>query len=278
MNNCEIETIAKKINILTDNNPLTYLEKKSIWFSESFVSDGNKNKYPYFDYRYKDFFFDTRIKKIDKEVGLKFIVNHSLNDPTKDMELIAKWIIKTWGGIKGIKDSTVKNIVKNIDNYEYPFKNISSWSKVHSFKNINNDIIYDSKVIYSLNWLLLQLDGDDKFFLQPEGRNKRLSAFPINAIINFKYTDLIDMNKRGNKAIEKVYINENEVYKKYRKLIIELNRTLWNDEYIDLTNLIGEKIYLKNYPFFTELLLFNMADDVVVDDVRKNISILFKKD
>jgi len=276
MNNYEIESIAKKINTLTNNNPLTYLKKTSTWFSESFVSMEDTNKYPYLDYGYEDFFFDSRIEKLDKEAGLKFIVNLGLNDSAKDKELIAKWIIKVWGGIKGIKDSTIKDIVKNIDKEKYSFKNISSWSKVHSFKNIDTDIIYDSKVIYSLNWLLLQLDNDDKYFLQPEGRNKRLTAFPMSAIINFRNTNLIDMNKRGSKAIEKVYLEENEVYEKYCELVIILNKKLWDNEYIDLTNLIGEKIYLKDYPFFTELLLFNMADDVIVDDVRKNIFISLK--
>jgi hypothetical protein len=273
MNANNIETIAKKINTLTNNNTLIYLQEKSTWFSENFVSMENKNKYPYLNYEYEDFFFDNRIQKLDKEAGLKFIVSLGLNDDTKDKELISKWIIKTWGGIKGIKDSTIKDIVNNIDKKEYSFNNISSWSKVHSFKNIDTDVIYDSKVIYSLNWLLLQLDSDNLYFLQPEGRNKRLTAFPINAIINFKYSNLIDMNKRGSKATNKVYLDENEVYTMYRQFVSILNKKLWNEEYIDLTNLIGKKIYLKDYPFFTELLLFNMADDVIVNDVRKNVSI-----
>lgn len=276
MNNYEIEIIAEKINSLTNNNLLSYLKKKSSWFSENLVSMENKNKYPYLDYGYEDFFFDNQIDKLDKEAGLKFIVSEGLNDSTKDKELIAKWIIKTWGGIKGISDTSIKNIVENLNNKKYSFNNISSWSKVHSFKNVDTDVIYDSKVIYSVNWLLLNLDNDYRFFLQPEGRNKKLTTFPISAIINFKNTNLIDVTKRGSKAIEKVYLDENEVYVKYREFVSLLNAKLWDDEYIDLSKLIGKKIYLRDYSFFTELLLFNMADDVIVEDVRKNIFIALK--
>lgn len=276
MNRYEIEVLVKKIKSLTDNDPFSYLQKKSTWFSENFVAMDNENKYPYLEYGYEDFFFDDSIQKLDKEVGLKFIVNSGLEDKNNDIEIISKWIIKTWGGIKGIGDSTIKNIVNNLDKKSYSFTNISSWSKVHSFKNLSTDVIYDSKVIYTTNWLLLNLDTDNKFFLQPEGRNKRLTTFPMNAIINFKNSKLLDMSKRGSKAIEKVYLSENEVYEKYLEFVALLNNELWSDKYIDLTKLIGKKIFLKDYPFFTELLLFNMADDVIVDDVQKNIFIAIK--
>ena len=55
-----------------------------------------------------------------------------------------------------------------------------------------------------------------------------------------------------------------------------MNSKLWEDETIDLTQLIGRKIYLKDYPFFTELLLFNMADNVVVKDVQNMVNISIK--
>ncbi len=270
----KLNIIVDKIRQLTQE-PLAYLQENSNWFSEKLVLNGHKDIYPYLNQKYEDFFFDKTIDKLNKEVALKFIVSEGLNDTDTDKELIAKWIIKIWGGIKGIKDPTINNIVNNLEKEEYAFRNISSWSKVHSFKNIDADVIYDSKVIYSLNWLLFQLN-DAKFFLQPEGRNKRLTTFPMNAIINFKYNYKIDMNKKGSKVFEDIYLKENEVYRKYRALVSSLNEKLWDDATIDLTQIIGEKIYLKDYPFFTELLLFNMADDVVVNDIRENIFIGLK--
>lgn len=276
MHNFEINEISNKINSLIENNPFPYLESKSSWFSDDFVNMKKENKFPYLVYGFEDFFFNNNIKKLDKEVALKFLVNDSINNDKNDIESIAKWIIKIWGGIKGIKDSTVKEIVANLNKKNYSFNNISSWSKVHSFKNLERDVIYDSKVIYSLNWLLLNLDYENKFFLQPESRNKRIITFPITPIINFKNSTSIDMSKKGHKAIEKVYYKENEVYENYIQLITMLNEKLWNDQYIDLTDFIGKKIYLKDYNFFTELLLFNMADDVIVEDIRKKIFIAFK--
>lgn len=277
MNDYEIVEIVKKINKLTDNNPLGYLEKKSTWFSETFVSVKHKNVYPYYDDTFDDFFLDNKIAKLDKEVGLKFVVNQGLNNSENDIELISNWIIKTWGGIKGISNTTIVKIVDNIDTKNYAFQNISSWSKVHSFKYLNTHAIYDSKVVYSANWLLLNLDTENKFFVQPEGRNKRLTTFPMNAIINFKNSKLLDMTKRGGKAVENVYLSEDKVYEKYLQLISLLNDKLWGNSFIDLTKLIGKNIYLKDYLFFTELLLFNMADDVIVEDVRKNIFIAIKQ-
>jgi hypothetical protein len=88
----------------------------------------------------------------------------------------------------------------------FPYDKISSWSKIHSFSNIETDIIYDSKVIYSLNWLLLTLDGyDGKYFHQPMSRNNKLITFPIDTIINYRHTNKIDVDKRGENIFSKVY-------------------------------------------------------------------------
>ncbi len=272
MNQNDSTKIAKYINSLIDGNPMEYLQKNSTWFSEDLVLSSHKNKYPYLQLQYNNFFFDTKISKFVKDVGLKFIVNEDINDSSKDIKLISKWIIKIWGGIKGIGDTTITDIIENINSKEYPFKNISSWSKVHSFKNIDTDIIYDSKVIYSMNWLILQLQNNEyKFFHQPMGRNKKLTTFPMDAIINYKYSDLIDMKKRGEKATEKVYHSQSEVYTKYKDIIHSINSELWGNESIDLSKINGKIIYMKDYPFFTELLLFNMADDVIFQDIREKV-------
>jgi len=272
----KINEIINKINRLTNNDPFSYLETKSNWFNDDFVDMKKINKFPHLEYGFEDFFFNPKIKKFNKEVALKFLINESINNCTKDLNLTATWIIKIWGGIKGIKDSSIREIIDNLDKKNYSFNNISSWSKVHSFKNIKRDVIYDSKVIYSLNWLILTLNSNNRFFLQPESRNKKLITFPITSIINFKNSSSIDISKKGHKAIESIYYKENEVYQKFIELITVLNKKLWNDKYINLSDFTNEKIYLKDYNFFTELLLFNMADDVILDDIRKNINIEIK--
>lgn len=273
MNIDDIEKIVDRINKLVDEKPFEYIQKKSTWFSEKLVSPTHKDGYPYLNPEYNDFFLDTTISRFTKDAGLKFAVNIDMNDPSKDVRLISTWIIKIWGGIKGIKNPTINSIVENIDSNVYSFENISSWSKVHSFKNIDTDIIYDSKVIYSLNWLILQLENKHKFFLQPMGRNKRLMTFPIESLINYRHSDLIDMEKRGEKATQEVYYIKKQVYTRYRNIIHSINKELWGSETIDLGRINQGVVYMKDYPFFTEMLLFNMADDVIFSDVRKKVKI-----
>lgn len=272
----EIKEIIEKINSLVNNQPYLYLENKSTWFSDNFVDINDNNRYPYINLSDCDYFHDKNVKKFEKEVALKFLINNDLNNNDVDDLKVALWVIKIWGGIKGIKETSIQKILINLENKIYPFENISSWSKVHSFKNIKSDVIYDSRVIYSLNWLLLSLNIDTKFFLQPEGRNKKLSTFPVSSIINFKNSKFIDVNKKGDKTFEKVYFKGDELYSKYIEIITAINENIWKDEYIDLSKFNGQKIYLKDYNFFTELLLFNMADDVILEDLRKNLFIALK--
>lgn len=268
----DIEKIVKHINNLCDGNPFKYLQNNSNWFSMKLTSFESRDRYPYMLTQHNSFFFDSNLTPFEKDVGLKFIINTDLNDPTKDFVLISKWIIKVWGGIRGIKDETITELVQNISTQLYPFENISSWSKINSFKNIDTDIIYDSKVIYSLNWLLLQINRKSyKFFHQPNSRNSKLTIFPIDTIINYIHSDSINTNQRGDSVTNDVYQSKNEVYKNYRNTLISLNSLIWGNESLDLSKLLGRKICLKEYPFFTEMLLFNMSDDIVLKDIRKRV-------
>ncbi len=266
--------MINEINNLCNNNPYEYLTESSKWFSTNLIDTNHKDCYPYYDSIYNDFFFDKTMSQFEKDVGLKFMVNIDMNDTTKDIEILSKWIVKVWGGIKGIKDSTLKDLVKNLSLKTYPFQNISSWSKIHSFKNVDRDIIYDSKVIYTINWLLLKIDTtESKFYHQPLSRNKRLTNFPIDSIINFKHSDLIDMSLRGEEITKKVYFSKDEVYTKYRDLMHSINLDIWGDKTINLS-FMDKQIYMRDYPFFTEMLLFNMSDDVIFKDIREKVSIV----
>lgn len=269
--------LVKHINSLCGILPYEYLKKSSNWFSENLVDINHTNCYPYYHGRYNEFFFDNNISRFQKDVGLKFVIHMDMHDTSKDILIISKWIVKVWGGIKGIKDSTMKNLVNGLDDTEYPFENISSWSKIHSFKNIDSDIIYDSKVVYAINWLILKSNiNEQRFFHQPLSRNNRLKTFPIDTIINYRFSDKIDMNQRGEKITNEVYHSKSDVYTKYRELIHNINSEIWVDEVLDLSTLIGKKICLKDYPFFTEMLLFNMSDDVIFKDIRKKVNIIIK--
>jgi hypothetical protein len=73
-----------------------------------------------------------------KDLYLKFILNEMLNQK-KDINLY-KWIVSDWGGIKTHKNFiTLNESMKN-----QSFDRISSWSKITSFQNINDYVIFGS--------------------------------------------------------------------------------------------------------------------------------------
>ena len=275
--------MINQINNLCENNPYEYLLKSSKWFHNKLVNVDKEQCYPYYEEHaseYDKFFSDDDISPFEKDVGLKFMVNRDMQDKSKNLVEISKWIIKTWGGIKGIGDETVKVIVDRLPEHIYLFDNIPSWSKVYSFNNIDKYIIYDSRVIYTINWLLLTINATDNkieanFFPQPPSRNKKLASFPVDSIINFKYSDLIQHDKRGEKRIENIYYSKKEAYERYITLIDDIREDLWADLTLKIP-LVDEEIYLRNYPFFTEMLLFNMSDDIIFDDIIKKVSINIK--
>lgn len=104
-------------------------------------------------------------------------------DDEDDFLDVAYWIIQQWGGIRSYgktkaNDVELKNLrnmlkMKKPDIRQIRFEAISSLSKVASFLNPNQYAIFDSRVAYSLNWLLF-LYAQDKLFRQPESQNSHL--------------------------------------------------------------------------------------------------------
>jgi hypothetical protein len=115
---------------------------------------------------------------------------------------------KKWGGINS---KTTKNplnkLIENIEFQNYKFERIASWSKINSFKNIKTDIIYNSRVIYSLNYLIFKSNGNN-FFPQPSGRNPQLNKYPIKNILKkfFQNQNFIKETKKLTKNIENLFI------------------------------------------------------------------------
>jgi hypothetical protein len=75
------------------------------------------------------------------------------------------WIIQKWGGIQGFKknsknDHKITKLYEQLDKGSFSrniFEVISSLSKIASFANPSEYAIYDSRALFSLNWLLLIL-------------------------------------------------------------------------------------------------------------------------
>ena len=58
------------------------------------------------------------------------------------------------------------------------------------------------------------------------------------------------------------------------ELTKNLNKLIFKDIEIQIKDM---KIQAENYPFFTEMLLFQIADDIIFDDIKDSISINIKE-
>ncbi|WP_067175269.1 hypothetical protein [Sulfurospirillum sp. UCH001] len=262
-----IEYIVTELNRLTNSEPLNYLSlNRTIWLNER-VTKELLDIIQAFDLS------NTNISPFEKDVLLKFELNNqikNLNDTTRRRQL-DKWIVCSWGGISTHRDFESIYDLKTQRLYD----RISSWSKILSFENIETDIIYDSRVIYSLNWLIYKynkLHGTNKKFLfQPDGRNKKLNLLPVEAIINFEYSSHYDLDKRGDKVFCEYFCDKNECYEYARKLIFEINQKLF--ENVKSTHIGDRAILHKNFPFFSEMILFEIANKEIFEDIRKLITV-----
>ena len=96
-----------------------------------------------------------------KNVALKNCLRRHLRCNDYSIEY---WIIQTWGGIRRFKknkinDQRIAELYDRLDKGSLSrdlFGCISSLSKVASFFNPSEYTIYDSRAIFSLNWLLLK--------------------------------------------------------------------------------------------------------------------------
>lgn len=195
------------------------------------------------------------------------------NSDAEKFQALCLWIIKDWGGIKGGKE---ENNIKLIDSFKnkniISFTRIASTSKIASFMYPKKYVIYDSRVAYSLNWIILAENAGQKFFPIPEGRNSKMQAFNMNVLIrlknisNYKPLHLDETNKRSyiNEKDKFCYIPKETAYTELNNLITQLSKKLWK------SSEKSELLYL------TEMLLFSIADKEIFNDLTNRLSISFK--
>ncbi len=195
----------------------------------------------------------------DKNVKLKWILNRKYEEGY-GIELDF-WIINKWGGIKGFKKNE-RNISKIKEFKEQlkvgrltrnTFGTISSLSKLASFMHPEDYVIYDSRVIYSLNWLLLTTENKDGlknlYFPTPIGRNKIITGFDMNTIINLFNVD--------------AYQNKTPLYNSYKDAYFKFSRFMKYG---------AKEIYGEDAkPYQLEMLLFTLADEEVFEEMMKKI-------
>ena len=201
----------------------------------------------------------------ERNEALKFKLTEYFqnNNASDDLNF---WIINQWGGIKNFKNSNknrnkineFRNEVRNGRLTRSTFSTISSLSKLSSFWDCKNYVIYDSRVIYSLNWLILKFSEEKRYFPTPPGRSEVIAKFNIDTIIRLFHKDII----QG----EDLYYSYKQAYHRYCDLMRKWSLKLWNDNYSKR----------RQYPFYLEMLLFIIADKEIFEDMKKCINITIK--
>jgi len=131
--------------------------------------------------------FDTEIFNIPPEelnIRLRMELSPLLKAGDDRSLLLAKWIIKDWGGIKGGPDDAPGEWMetlgafedKTINNFivKKSTKRISSWSKLLAFADSEKHAIYDALTSVALNCALRRLRDKRRFYM-PDGRNNLIT-------------------------------------------------------------------------------------------------------
>lgn len=215
-------------------------------------------------------------KKIDSAFEQEIYLKFSINNMYKKQPELDRWIVQAWGGIATHKAFDTLHVSKN----NKSFDRISSWSKIASFEDLKNNIIYDSRVIYSLNWLIYKYNKlnkkYEKYLHQPSSRSRVITLLPVNSIIAFENSEKLDLKKQADHIYGDIFINKNDSYNYLVALIKMINESLFKNMQINIP-FQSEVVNMEEYPFFTEMLLFKMADKEIFNDVKKSISVNIKK-
>ncbi|MBV5330759.1 MAG: hypothetical protein JZU65_24520 [Chlorobium sp.] len=208
---------------------------------------------------------------------LRKIISNAIINANQDEKIkIAEWIVKEWGGIpigKNFKDCINDALSQHNAESEqnakkvFKFERIASWSKFLAFMYPKEYAIYDARVVYSLNWILLSA-GADKFFPVLEGRNS------VMGLLDYKLQLLLTKHKK-NEIVEKLEARKgNKTH-----FLSGLEKDVFYDkskafsEYCCLLREIAEKIYpTKDDPHAltkVEMILFSIADRDIAVDVLK---------
>ncbi len=190
-----------------------------------------------------------------KNIFLKENFRHTI---LKDEKLDSHyWAIQDWGGIGSFKkneknDLRIKKFLTQLNQgalTKNSFECISSLSKVASFTNPDEYAIYDSRAIYTLNWLLFNHSKSTKLFPQPIGRNAALSKYDLQTIFH--------LTKR-----QCDYMSYKVAFHCYCKLLKQLACEVFD---------AGSK------PYKAEMLLFMVAPTRIINEIKASVSLTITK-
>lgn len=195
----------------------------------------------------------------ERNIKLKKVIKDKASG-SYDFTNLNFWIVNDWGGIRTFKQNE-RNInkikkfstqLKNSRLTKDTFDTISSLSKISSFIEPDNYVIYDSRVIYAINWLIMTSGKSEvKYFPMPIGRNQKLVDFDINTIIH-----LTHLEKYQNGQL---FYNYQFAYFEFCKLIKELSKAIFEEK--------------EKEPYYLEMLLFTIADNEIFCELKSHTKI-----
>ncbi|MFC1560328.1 hypothetical protein ACFL3W_00115 [Pseudomonadota bacterium] len=162
------------------------------------------------------------------------------------------WVIHDWGKIRSFRrhpknNKLIAEFIAQLDKgalLRRTFNLISSLSKVASFMNHREFAIYDSRAVYSLNWLIFTHTQSRELYPQPSGRSKELAKYDMQTIVRLANKD-------------HTYMSHKVAYQHYCKLLKRLSKEVYGDE----------------DPYKIEMLLFLIAPEKIVESIRDSVSI-----
>lgn len=190
----------------------------------------------------------------EKNVYLKENFHRILN---KDDTLKSHyWVIQEWGGIGSFKrneknNNRIRKFLENIEKGKLTkssFDCISSLSKVASFAAPEKYAIYDSRAIYSLNWMLFNYSEERTLFPQPAGRSTDLAKYDMQTIFRLSKS----------------------------KFEFKSHKTAFH-EYCELMNKLSPRVFgFDSKPYKLEMLLFMIAPTWVIKNIESSITLEIK--
>lgn len=157
-----------------------------------------------------------------------------------------------------------------ITNENLTFERIASTSKVLSFYKPTDYIIYDSRIAYSLNAIMLLVDASKKYFPVPKGTNSKMNAFNIEVLIRLKHKPREYIRNGSKKLISNadktLFFKENDAYSILNNTIKKINKEFYKND-----------PYKQDKPFYTEMLLFGIADTLIYDKIFQIVRLEIKR-
>lgn len=162
------------------------------------------------------------------------------------------WIIQDWGGIYTFKkcernDELIRTFKAELSKGRLTgpsVTSISSLSKLSSFWEPSRYAIYDSRAVFSLNWIIFRYSKDKRLFRQPAGRNAEISKYDIETLFTLS-------------GIDHRYHSDTTAYHEYCSLLQDLS----------------EQIYSSRKPYFAEMLLFLAAPTKIIEDIKRSVTV-----